>query len=81
MKRLSILLISAFLLVMSLALTSCVQDSVDSMQSDILDKASDYLEPFFKESLSSTADSSTYDEDSTVPSTSNLGDNPDIPKE
>ena len=62
MKRLCAMLIS-FCLLSSFMLFSCDQESVNSMQSDILDKASDYLEPFFKETSSSTDDSSTYDEE------------------
>lgn len=75
MRKLFVLILSLLLLISLLA--SCDQGTVDKARSDLLDKTSDALDPFFKEA-SSVADSSLIDDNATDVSSEDLGDSADV---
>lgn len=76
MKKLFVLILSLLLLISLLSFASCDQESVDNTRSELLDKTSDVLEPFFKEA--SSTDNSFVDDEKTDTSSEDLGNTPDI---
>ena len=61
MKKFSILLLSAILLITALAFTSCDQQAVDDALNNLMDASADAFEPVFNKAESSTESSGTPD--------------------
>ncbi len=63
MKKISILLLSALLLITSFAFASCDQESVDNTLNNLMDASVEIFDPVFKKTESSLENDGNYDED------------------